>query len=175
MPEYLLLRDLIQSGPFTLEEMRRNGIKPTDLIWVQEISTAWRYSGEIQELKDFLPPSDTHVNFGASSGFSGQHKNFNPAARTPEGKKEDYRYMPEIDEKRIAQNPSQENGPVFARKQEPGMHQPSPPYIIKVIIVDDHTLFREGVKMALSQKTDVKIVGEAENGMQLMHLLKHSH
>lgn len=44
---------------------------------------------------------------------------------------------------------------------------------IKVIIADDHVLFRAGVKTALSSKKDIRLIGEADNGQQLIHLLKH--
>src|SRR5665213_1490523 len=44
---------------------------------------------------------------------------------------------------------------------------------IKVIIADDHTLFRAGVKTALSVKKDIDLIGEADNGMQLLNMLKH--
>lgn len=44
---------------------------------------------------------------------------------------------------------------------------------IKVVIADDHVLFRAGVKTALSMKKDIRIIGEADNGQQLLHLLKH--
>ncbi len=44
---------------------------------------------------------------------------------------------------------------------------------LKVIIADDHALFRAGVKTALSLKKDIRIIGEADNGQQLLHLLKH--
>ena len=43
---------------------------------------------------------------------------------------------------------------------------------IQVIITDDHALFRQGVKAALSYRTDIEFMGEAENGMQLLNLLK---
>lgn len=43
---------------------------------------------------------------------------------------------------------------------------------IKVIITDDHALFRQGVKAALSFKPDIEFLGEAENGMQLLNMLK---
>lgn len=43
---------------------------------------------------------------------------------------------------------------------------------IKVIITDDHALFRQGVKTALSFRQDIEFLGEAENGMQLLNLLK---
>lgn len=44
---------------------------------------------------------------------------------------------------------------------------------IKVIIADDHVLFRSGVRAALSIKKDVELIAEADNGMQLLNLLKH--
>jgi len=44
---------------------------------------------------------------------------------------------------------------------------------IKVAIADDHALFRTGVKTSLSQRKDIQMVAEAENGMQLLNLLKH--
>ncbi len=44
---------------------------------------------------------------------------------------------------------------------------------IKVAIADDHALFRAGVKTALSSKKDVELIAEADNGMQLLNLLKH--
>jgi len=43
---------------------------------------------------------------------------------------------------------------------------------IKVIIADDHALFRTGAKTSLSFYKDVEIIGEAENGMQLLNLVK---
>ncbi len=45
--------------------------------------------------------------------------------------------------------------------------------MIKVVIADDHVLYRAGVKNALAGKPDVRIVAEADNGVQLVHLLKH--
>lgn len=47
------------------------------------------------------------------------------------------------------------------------------PTVIKVAIADDHTLFRAGVKTSLAMRKDVQMVAEAENGMQLLNLLKH--
>jgi DNA-binding NarL/FixJ family response regulator len=44
---------------------------------------------------------------------------------------------------------------------------------IKVAIADDHALFRAGVKTALSVKKDVELIAEADNGMQLLNLLRH--
>ena len=45
---------------------------------------------------------------------------------------------------------------------------------IKVIIADDHVLYRAGVKTALSAKTDVKVIAEADNGMHLLNMLKNT-
>ncbi len=44
---------------------------------------------------------------------------------------------------------------------------------IKVIIADDHVLYRAGVKTALSATKDIKIIAEADNGMHLLNLLKN--
>lgn len=44
---------------------------------------------------------------------------------------------------------------------------------IKVAIADDHALFRAGVRTSLMGKKDVELVAEADNGMQLLNLLKH--
>jgi DNA-binding NarL/FixJ family response regulator len=45
--------------------------------------------------------------------------------------------------------------------------------VINVAITDDHALFRQGVKTALGMKKDIKIMFEADNGMQLLNTLKH--
>jgi len=44
---------------------------------------------------------------------------------------------------------------------------------IKVMITDDHAVFRTGVKTSLSHYRDIQVIGEAENGMQLLNLLRH--
>ncbi|WP_276502110.1 hypothetical protein [Terrimonas pollutisoli] len=55
MASYLLLRDNKESGPFSVEDLRKAGLKPYDLIWVEGRSAAWRYPCEIEELKPFAP------------------------------------------------------------------------------------------------------------------------
>src|SRR5262249_48950819 len=45
--------------------------------------------------------------------------------------------------------------------------------IIKVAICDDHTLIRTGIKSSLSSRKDILMVAEAENGLQLLNLLRH--
>jgi len=53
------------------------------------------------------------------------------------------------------------------------MKRPETGQPIKVAIADDHALFRAGVKTALAVKKDVELIAEADNGMQLLNLLKH--
>src|ERR1044072_5995288 len=55
MNKYLLLRDNKQTGPYTAQELAEKGIKPYDLVWLEGRSAAWRYPGEIEELKAFAP------------------------------------------------------------------------------------------------------------------------
>jgi hypothetical protein len=55
MTKYLLLRDNKQSGPFLLDELRTNGLKPYDLVWIEGKSAAWRYPSEIEEMMPFAP------------------------------------------------------------------------------------------------------------------------
>ena len=41
---------------------------------------------------------------------------------------------------------------------------------IKIVIADDHALFREGLRNLLEAEKDIKIVGEAENGRQAVEI-----
>src|SRR4051812_18732760 len=43
---------------------------------------------------------------------------------------------------------------------------------IKILITDDHMVFRTGVKTSLAQFRDIEVIGEAENGKQLLNLLR---
>jgi len=45
---------------------------------------------------------------------------------------------------------------------------------IKILIVDDHPMFRFGVKASLSQAPDMLVVGEAENSAQAMILIEET-
>jgi DNA-binding NarL/FixJ family response regulator len=42
----------------------------------------------------------------------------------------------------------------------------------KVFIVEDHAIFREGLKRVISEMDDVELIGEAENGAQFLEMLK---
>jgi DNA-binding NarL/FixJ family response regulator len=46
--------------------------------------------------------------------------------------------------------------------------------MIKVLLVDDHTIIRDGIKALLAGQDDITILGEASNGRDMLSLLKSS-
>jgi len=48
---YILLRSNEESGPHSLADLERLGLKPNDLIWVEGQSVAWLNPGQLRELK----------------------------------------------------------------------------------------------------------------------------
>jgi DNA-binding NarL/FixJ family response regulator len=42
----------------------------------------------------------------------------------------------------------------------------------RVVLADDHLLFREGMKLLIERMPDVEVVGEAGDGLELLNLLK---
>jgi two-component system, NarL family, response regulator NreC len=47
----------------------------------------------------------------------------------------------------------------------------SPIKLITVVIADDHEIFRDGLKLVLTRKNGIDLMGEAENGKALIHLV----
>jgi len=45
--------------------------------------------------------------------------------------------------------------------------------IIRLAIVDDHEIFRKGLRIILNEIDEVKVLGEAQNGHELFEFLKH--
>ena len=45
----------------------------------------------------------------------------------------------------------------------------------RVLIVDDHKIFREGLRSMLEKKPDIEIIGEAENGREAIKLFQELH
>jgi DNA-binding NarL/FixJ family response regulator len=43
----------------------------------------------------------------------------------------------------------------------------------RILLADDHALFREGLKLVLGQRPDIEIAGEASDGLELLSMLKH--
>jgi DNA-binding NarL/FixJ family response regulator len=56
--------------------------------------------------------------------------------------------------------PKQQAEPVMSTTED---------YLIKIAIADDHKIFRDGIKMALSGKENLKMLWEAQDGKDLMH------
>ncbi|MFH0814419.1 MAG: response regulator transcription factor [Pseudomonadota bacterium] len=44
------------------------------------------------------------------------------------------------------------------------------PYLL--VLADDHTMFRQGIKKIIETRDDLKIIGEANDGLELLELLK---
>src|SRR5438309_8320849 len=42
---------------------------------------------------------------------------------------------------------------------------------IQLILADDHRIYRDGLKLLLQDQQDIQLVGEAENGSQLLELV----
>ncbi len=45
-------------------------------------------------------------------------------------------------------------------------------YYIRIVIADDHEIFRDGLALMLSKQTDVILQGQAENGFELIELVE---
>lgn len=46
--------------------------------------------------------------------------------------------------------------------------------IIRLIIADDHEIFRKGLRIILNEMDEVKVIGEAQNGHELFDILKNN-
>jgi len=54
---YLLLRNNGQTGPFTIDELLQQSLKPSDMIWIEGRSSAWTYLSEL-ELTPFIKKAE---------------------------------------------------------------------------------------------------------------------
>src|SRR5215471_20280497 len=79
---------------------------------------------------------------------------------------------PASDRSRPDSRPGGRNGQVREGREmagDPGATSGAPdarrqPEPIRVLIVDDHALFRRGLEMVLAEEPDVEVVGEASDG-----------
>jgi DNA-binding NarL/FixJ family response regulator len=55
---------------------------------------------------------------------------------------------------------------VTMAKRGRGSDQPQKPESLRVVICDDHALFRRGLEMVLEDEPDIEVVGEATDGIQ---------
>ena len=44
--------------------------------------------------------------------------------------------------------------------------------MIRILLIDDHTLFRSGVKALLQRQSDFEVVGEASDGLEGVKLVE---
>jgi hypothetical protein len=82
---YLLLRDNRQTGPYTIDELKQQHLRPSDMVWEEGSSFAWRYPNEI--------PGLTKEEKGTSPGpaASGSRVRSNSPAEEIEAKAEELR------------------------------------------------------------------------------------
>ena len=160
MSEYLLLRDHVELGPYTLDELKIGGIRSTDLVWVNGISSSWSFAHEIEELQSIPSIVKKALVQETLEKIRARTKTEETIPERIKGEEgpEEFRPVQDLETAKKEKVPQQLHSAIT----------------IKVVIADDHALYREGIKMALAQKKDIQIVGEAENGMQLLHLLKHN-
>jgi DNA-binding NarL/FixJ family response regulator len=45
---------------------------------------------------------------------------------------------------------------------------------IRIIIADDHQLFRNGLKILLNAFPEIEVIGEASNGLEFLKILKNT-
>src|SRR5688572_12772899 len=56
---YRLLRDNLESGPFTIDELLGQQLGPDDMLWIEGRSTAWCYLSEIELSPSIEPDSSS--------------------------------------------------------------------------------------------------------------------
>ena len=44
--------------------------------------------------------------------------------------------------------------------------------VYRIVLADDHQLFRQGLKKIIKEKKDLKVVGEVSDGLELCGFLK---
>jgi DNA-binding NarL/FixJ family response regulator len=45
------------------------------------------------------------------------------------------------------------------------------PFFYKILLVDDHALIRQGIRRIIEEQSDLKVVGELGDGLELMEVL----
>jgi len=54
------------------------------------------------------------------------------------------------------------------------MHRPTSSSKIRILLADDHQLFREGLKRILNMEDDLEVIGECGDGIQVMEFCNHT-
>lgn len=192
MRVYILKRNNQQSGPYTSQQLHSMGLMPTDQVRVAGSDIGWSFVDEIEELAPFIVSSSIVTPNGLVSkndilnespigGQASIHVSPPPNDIPTMQPWSKIQVNEESLEKKPETNGSKTSEP--ERSASPGSSESSPKIesgqstggkdTIDVIVTDDHWIFRDGVKMSLSTRKDIQVVGEAENGQQLLNLLKH--
>lgn len=121
MKKFLLLRSNKQSGPYSAEELQQMGLKAYDLIWVEGKSAAWRYPGEIEELKAFAPAVEEqpYDRFYKKSSEATSAPVETPPVAQPQSQSQ-IQQQPQIQQPQVQQQPPTQQQPVEkpARKEK---------------------------------------------------------
>jgi two-component system, NarL family, response regulator NreC len=54
------------------------------------------------------------------------------------------------------------------------MMQAVTPFFYEIILVDDHALIRQGIRRILAENPDLRVVGEASDGLELLEVLNET-
>lgn len=49
------------------------------------------------------------------------------------------------------------------------------PFFYEILLVDDHALVRRGIRSIIEEKSDLRVVGEFQDGLELMEALNQQH
>ncbi|MFT4018964.1 MAG: hypothetical protein QM668_18525 [Agriterribacter sp.] len=58
MKMYLLLRNNVESGPYSVDCLKQMRLEKFDLIWIKDESITWKYPSELQELRQYAPKAE---------------------------------------------------------------------------------------------------------------------
>ncbi|MFT3946531.1 MAG: hypothetical protein QM763_06105 [Agriterribacter sp.] len=58
MKMYQLLRNNVESGPYTVDGLKQMRLEKLDLIWIKDESITWKYPSELHELRQFAPKAE---------------------------------------------------------------------------------------------------------------------
>jgi hypothetical protein len=92
---YILLRNNSESTPLSLEDLKRIGLLPSDLLWVECQSVCWQHPQEIPELKKLLTPDEQPANIPVTEDeFEKYTPPVNTDTSTPTAKNRIYVKLP---------------------------------------------------------------------------------
>ena len=156
MNTYLLLRSNKQSGPYTLDEIRAMQLKAYDLVWVEGKSAAWRYPGEIEELKSFSPPVEEQPFDRFFKKPAREESLSTTIVKQNSLETENHRYAPSVSVQQTVG--AQNNGPVYVnlpaeKKETSPQEKDQQEYIEKKQPVKERPPMREIVYWEPIQKT----------------------